>query len=228
VSGDVRGPDRALTILLRDPNPERVALVWDTFIHARALVLDQFAARHRMASQRMDRPRRRSPPSSWPRETLARMTIRGPGADTPEQYAARLEAVRREKERIESALAGSDAAGEVALEAPHLRIATRGRARTPARRRAGCLRVYDPRPWSRSPGPSAARWGRSVAVVAFVLASGAPPVVVRWAGRAHRPAVARGRASGAKPTAVRTAERTARIANRAGESSSAASCGIRS
>ncbi len=181
VSGNIRGPDRTLTILLRDPNPERVALVWDTFVHARALVLDQFAARHRMASRPMD-PATASLAAQLvaARETLARMTVRGPGADTPEQYAVRLEAARGEKERIESALAGSDAAGEVALEAPHLRIGYEDVARAlPPDAALVAYAVYDPQalepiPWAVGGTMGQIPWQ----LVAFVLASGAPPVVV--------------------------------------------------
>ncbi len=99
----IRAP--ASDILLTLTTPQASPTAWDAVVRSRALVLDEMAARHRVAFQSGEpEVARLAQELSRARERLARIVVRGPG-DDPKRYAVLLEHTRQEKERAERLLA---------------------------------------------------------------------------------------------------------------------------
>jgi CHAT domain-containing protein/Tfp pilus assembly protein PilF len=86
--------------------PEGPSLALDAVIRSRAIVLDEVAARHRMVAA-SDDPEiaRLAVRLNESRERLARLTVRGPGADGAEAYRVALNRAIDERQRAEDELA---------------------------------------------------------------------------------------------------------------------------
>jgi CHAT domain-containing protein/tetratricopeptide (TPR) repeat protein len=86
--------------------PGSASALWNAVVGARALVLDEIAARHRLAGEVSD-PEidRLASTLAAARHRLARRLVRGPGGEPPEKYRASLDNARAEREAAERALA---------------------------------------------------------------------------------------------------------------------------
>lgn len=102
------GLDLALTLAAKGMDPANVERIWDAQIRARALVLDEMAARHRTVHGAEEIARLGADLASV-RQRLALLTVRGPGNDPRGHYRSLLSEVRREKEAAERALAEESA-----------------------------------------------------------------------------------------------------------------------
>jgi CHAT domain-containing protein len=107
----VNGTDLALSLLRPSVSGSDYATLWDAVVKSRALTLDEMAQRHRTSIEAnrpdlglllldLDNSRRR----------YANLVIGGMNERYPGQYAALLDATRRERERTEIALAEKSAA----------------------------------------------------------------------------------------------------------------------
>jgi CHAT domain-containing protein/tetratricopeptide (TPR) repeat protein len=104
----VSGRDVALTALASGKvTPADGALIWDTLVRSRALVLDEMAARHRGAHESEDdEVARLAGELELARARLARLLVQGPGR-RPERYPQQLRDALAETETAERALAAS-------------------------------------------------------------------------------------------------------------------------
>ena len=104
-----RGLDLALSLIADEGSATEV---YDDLIRSRALVLDEMATRQRLRADASATP---ALGTLWneltsARQKLANLAVRGPADESGQRYAAELDAARREKERLEAALAESSAA----------------------------------------------------------------------------------------------------------------------
>jgi CHAT domain-containing protein/tetratricopeptide (TPR) repeat protein len=101
------GSDVALTLLVRAQGMPSAssAIVWDTIVRSRAVVLDEMASRHRTYGAASDPDLQRlTQDHASKREQLARLMVRGPeGSD--EEFRIDLERARKERDAAERALA---------------------------------------------------------------------------------------------------------------------------
>lgn len=101
------GVDLAVSLLVEsgESPAERRRAVFDAVIGSRALVLDEIAARTRMATTSDDpEVRRLFEALSKSRDRLARVVVRGPQASPIDRYRSLLDEARREKEQAEEAI----------------------------------------------------------------------------------------------------------------------------
>jgi CHAT domain-containing protein/tetratricopeptide (TPR) repeat protein len=111
------GLDAALTVLAATAPGDRPAgaeeRVWDGLVRARAMVLDEMAARHHAVVGGEGRDASLAPlvaTLETGRGRLARLAVRGPDPDHPERYREQMQQARDEEERAERALAERSAA----------------------------------------------------------------------------------------------------------------------
>jgi tetratricopeptide (TPR) repeat protein len=102
-----RGLDLAVSLT---GDPLSPVPVYDALIRSRAVVLDEMATRQRLRERATDT--RLGP--LWSelasaRQKLANLAVRGPADDSAARYATELDQARREKERLEAALADANA-----------------------------------------------------------------------------------------------------------------------
>jgi CHAT domain-containing protein len=102
-----RGLDLALS-LVSESQGDRA---FDALIRGRSLTLDEIGARRRLIANQTSGPLA----PLWTtlasaRQRFANLVVRGPGSQTPAQYAALVDEARREKEQAERALAEQSAA----------------------------------------------------------------------------------------------------------------------
>jgi CHAT domain-containing protein/tetratricopeptide (TPR) repeat protein len=103
----VSGLDVALAAAFDAPDPAATRRVWDEVILSRALVLDEMAARHRLAAGVSDpQVRGLAEEVNRARHRLAALTVRGQGDLSAERHEVLLQEVREQKDRSELALAG--------------------------------------------------------------------------------------------------------------------------
>jgi len=102
-----RGLD--LILSLTGADPEAVVPAIDGVIRARALVLDEMAARQRLLQTAVETADPLRVAFMAAQQRLANLTVRGPDRSSPAQYAALLEDARREAEQAEQALAEKSA-----------------------------------------------------------------------------------------------------------------------
>lgn len=101
-----RGLDLALTVAAAGtPDPRRVALVVDGVIHARAVVLDEMAARRRMRAEGGAALAPLFAELTRAARTLTNLVVRGRGSLSAERHAYLVEVARRDKEAAEAAVA---------------------------------------------------------------------------------------------------------------------------
>jgi CHAT domain-containing protein/tetratricopeptide (TPR) repeat protein len=101
-----RGLDLALSVVAAGPpDPTRVALVLDGVIRARALVLDEMAARRRMRAEGGTAMAPLFAELTRTARALTNLVVRGRGSLTAERHAYLVEAARRDKEAAEAAVA---------------------------------------------------------------------------------------------------------------------------
>lgn len=103
-----RGLDLALSLTADEGS---AAEVYDALIRSRAVVLDEMATRQRLRASASATP---ALGTLWnelssARQKLANLAVRGPADESGQRYAAELDEARREKERLEAALAESSA-----------------------------------------------------------------------------------------------------------------------
>ena len=104
------GLELALAVTAEQPDEDRARRVWSAFIRARAAVMDELAERQVTAARKpTEEIAKLSTELAAARRRLANLTYRGPaGLDAP-TYLVRLEEARREKERLERAIAEESA-----------------------------------------------------------------------------------------------------------------------
>jgi len=114
-SVQVSGLDMMLSLAADDPGPARAGPALDSLIRSRAVVLDEMARRHRLASI-SDDPEVESAAAELEaaRSWLAHLTVRGPGDLEPEQYSDALSEAQKGKEGAEAELALLGMSEEVA------------------------------------------------------------------------------------------------------------------
>jgi len=103
-----RGLDLALSLIVDTGSASEV---YDALVRSRAVVLDEMATRQRL---RASTSATASLGSLWSelasaRRKLANLAVRGPADDSGQRYAAEIDGARREKERLEAALAQGNA-----------------------------------------------------------------------------------------------------------------------
>jgi len=110
------GLDLALSLVCENLPSESVARIWDAQICARALILDEMAARYQCVHglERSSQPLSRLAAAQ---AQLRHLLDRGPGEDPPEEYQNTLGAARRKVEEAEAAVAETKAR----LYEPHFR-----------------------------------------------------------------------------------------------------------
>ena len=107
----VSGLDAALPFAVEGVDPGVRARVWDSLVRSRSLVLDETAARHRLASDTRDPVvARLARELHGARERLASLFVRGPGADGSGAYLALVGELRQAVDRAERSLAEKSAA----------------------------------------------------------------------------------------------------------------------
>jgi len=105
----VRGLDLALSLIRCGvPNPQ-VGQVWDTLIHSRAVVLDEFTARNMTLSSQTDSLATALLDSSLVlREHLANLTLRGVGPGDATTYIQTLAECRRDLDQLDRRISLTD------------------------------------------------------------------------------------------------------------------------
>ena len=100
------GLDAALSIAANLQVPAMSQRGWDALIRSRAVVLDEMATRHRLATRQTD-PAVRAAFDQYrtASERLANVLLRGPGTADIDQYRRRVDTLRTDKERAERAVA---------------------------------------------------------------------------------------------------------------------------
>ena len=101
-----RGLDIALSAAASGAGPQAIEEVLDAVVRSRALVLDEIAARHRVARSASDPDiTRLEGVLASRRERLARLALHGAGDDTGDGHRRLMQEALREKEEAEAALA---------------------------------------------------------------------------------------------------------------------------
>jgi CHAT domain-containing protein len=101
--------NRALQLALGTSRPQLRERAWDALAHSRGLVFEEIAQRSRMARESSDpRVARVAGKLAAARDELARLTVRGPGGLSPEEFRARLANARAKKKAAEEELADLD------------------------------------------------------------------------------------------------------------------------
>ncbi len=104
------GLDIAISIALDQRDRRVIQDAWDALIKARALVLDEMAARNRRVWLAGDAETRElAARTAASRKRLADLVVRGIGDAEPAEYRTALDAARHEKESLEEALAARSA-----------------------------------------------------------------------------------------------------------------------
>jgi CHAT domain-containing protein/tetratricopeptide (TPR) repeat protein len=104
VAKRAKGLDLALS--LSETNTAPTALLFDRLVRARALILDEMAARHHdSADDSTTQVAALWTTLTASRQRLANLVVKGPGQQRPEQYHELVDTARREKELAERALA---------------------------------------------------------------------------------------------------------------------------
>lgn len=95
------GLDIALSALVSDGSPSNAERCWDAVVRGRAVVLDEAAMRHQMASRMTSC----AVDLAQATERLANLMVRGIAGDPPENYRRLLDQTRQERDECERRLA---------------------------------------------------------------------------------------------------------------------------
>jgi len=192
--------DLGLSFLARQAGLPREARsrTYDALIRSRAVVLDEMAARNRLlggdSSEEIQRLARQFASAT---QTLANLTVRGPGDDPPEVYQDLLERARRQRDEAERALAAESASFRTGQESSRAGLADVAASLPTGAALVGYVRYrHHPVPGdekTRGSGPLPSylafilRGGHDVpAVVALGSASRIEALVARWGEEAAR------------------------------------------
>ncbi len=130
------GLDVAISVLLSTAPARRqggmVEKVWDELVRSRGMVLDEMAARHRVAVRNESTPvAPLARELEQARNRLARLVVEGSRSGRPEEYRGRLAQAQQEKENAERALAEKSDAFRLELAGRQVGLAEVRRALPP-------------------------------------------------------------------------------------------------
>lgn len=94
-----------IALSLSEQRPEYATELLDRVIRARSVTLDEMAARHHAAEAAVPGVVDLRMALNSARQRLANLVVRGPVTQSPEQYLALIDSVKRDKDRAERALA---------------------------------------------------------------------------------------------------------------------------